>query len=292
MSMKIGVSKRQQLSGLWVLMHPGPSLVTALAYALFAVLAARGRPDPRTLLVTVVGMIALQFAISALNDYCDREADLLSQKAKPVARGVLAPGIALGATAALIVLMVVCYAPYGLTPLAIVTAFLVLGIAYDLGLKSTPLGGVVMGLAFPLVPLLAWDLFARVTPALYWTFPLILALGIAVHLADALPDYAADSAASAHGLTQLLGDKALLTSWLCVVGANLLIVLLAVTGLTPARWGVLLTTAALVALVILAAALVARLSGWPERSRLRANFALTVAAGLITVTGWLLSAVL
>jgi 4-hydroxybenzoate polyprenyltransferase len=286
------VSPRERLLGLWRLMHPGPSLVTALAYAAFALLAAHGRPDPTRLLVTLVGMIGLQFAISALNDYCDREADAHSEKNKPLARGVLPAWVALVATLLLTALMIACYAPYGWSPLLIAGGFLALGFAYDLGLKSTPLGGVLMGLAFPLLPLLAWDLFASVRPALYWTFALGLALGLAIHLADALPDAAADSAAGAHGLTQALGRYALATCWLLLAAANVLVIVLALAGLTPVRPLALLIAEPLAGVALLAAVINGRASKRPERARLRLNFLLTILIALVTAIGWLISAVL
>jgi 4-hydroxybenzoate polyprenyltransferase len=237
-------------------------------------------------------MIGLQFAISALNDYCDRTADALSHKVKPVARGVLPPWVALLATLVFTTVMVACYAPYGWAPSLIAGAFLALGFAYDLGLKSTPLGGVLMGLAFPLLPLLAWDLFATVKPALYWTFPLGLALGLALHLADALPDAADDSAAGAHGLTQALGRHALTACWLLLAAANALVIFLAVTGLAPARPAALAIAEPLAFAALLVAIVVARQSGRPERQRLRANFILTILIALVTALGWLASAVL
>lgn len=287
-----GVSARERIVGLWLMTHPGPSLVTALAYAAFALLAAHGRPDPARLLVTVVGMVGLQFAISALNDYCDREADALSHKNKPLARGALPAWVALVATTLFTVVMIVCYAPYGLAPLLIAGGFLALGFAYDLGLKSTPLGGVLMGLAFPLLPLLAWDLFASVKPALFWTFPLGLALGLAIHLADALPDAVADGAAGAHGLTQALGSHALAACWLLLAAANALVIVLAVSDLAPARPLVLYIAEPIACVGVLAAVIVARQSRWPERRRLRLNFILTVGVALVTALGWLISAVL
>jgi 4-hydroxybenzoate polyprenyltransferase len=288
------VGARQRLLGLWLLMHPGPSLVTALAYAIFALLAAHGRPDPARLAITVAGMIGLQFAISALNDYCDREADTRSAKNKPLARGTLPAWVALVATLLFTALMIACYAPYGWAPLLIASGFLALGFAYDLGLKSTPLGAVLLGLAFPLLPLLAWELFASVAPALYWTFALGLALGPAIHLADALPDAAADGAAGARGLTQALGRWALPTCWLLLAEANALVIVLAVTRLTPARPLALLIAEPLA----LGALLAAVINGWPRRldgrpeRRLRLNFLLTIVVALVTAVGWLASAVL
>ena len=279
-----------RLRSLWALTHPGPSLVTALAYAIFALLAAHGRPDPLTLAVTVIGMIALQFAISAFNDYRDREADKRSHKFKPVALGILPPWVALAATACFTAVMIACYAPYGLAPLLIAGDFLVLGFAYDLGLKSTPLGAVMMGLAFPLLPLLAWDLFATVTPALFWTFPLGLALGASINIADALPDAATDSAAGAHGLTQTLGRYALGVEWALLAGAGLLVVILAALSITPARPVVLLIATPLSLVLLLAAIIIVQWSRWPERQRLRANFLLTVLTALVLAVGWVASA--
>ncbi len=278
------------LRSLWALTHPGPSLVTALAYAVFALLAAHGRPNPITLIVTVIGMIALQFAISAFNDYRDREADALSHKFKPLALGILPPWVALAATALFTAIMVACYAPYGLYPLLIVGAFLVLGFAYDLGLKSTPLGAVMMGLAFPLLPLLAWDLFAHVTPALFWTFPLGLALGASINIADALPDLAADQASGGRGLAQALGRYAVSVEWALLACAGGLVIVLAALGATPSRPIVLLITTPLSLALLLAAILQYQRRERPEQQRLRANFILTIIIALVIAVGWVASA--
>jgi 4-hydroxybenzoate polyprenyltransferase len=279
------------LKGLWALTHPGPSLVTALAYAIFALLAAHGLPDPVTLTVTLIGMIALQFAISAFNDYRDREADALSHKFKPLALGILPPWVALAATALFTLVMVACYAPYGMGPLLIAGAFLVLGFAYDLGLKSTPLGAVMMGLAFPLLPLLAWELFASLKPALFWTFPIGLAIGASINIADALPDVAADKAAGGRGLTQALGRYALGVEWLLLAGSSLLVIVLAAAGATPSRPAVLVVTAPLSLLLLLAALFLSQGRERPERQRLRANFILTVLTALVIAVGWIASAI-
>lgn len=280
------------LVSMWALVHPGPSLVTALAYAGFAALAAHGRLDPGKLAVTVTGMIALQFAISAFNDYRDREADRISHKFKPVALGLLSPRMALLATACYTIIMVACYAPYGLNPLLIASAYLLLGFAYDLGLKSTPLGAVMLGLAFPLLPLLAWDLFATVHSALYWTFPIGLAIGASINIADAAPDVVADRAAGGYGLTQALGRYALGVGWALLAGAAVLIVTLAQAGITPAR-PIVLAISMSVALGLLVCAIVFYQRARRSLSqRLRANFILTVVIALVIAAGWVASALM
>jgi 4-hydroxybenzoate polyprenyltransferase len=278
-----------RLRGLFALIHSGPSLASALAYVVFAVIAARGQPNLKTLAATAVGMVALQFAISALNDYCDREADKHSHKFKPLAQGILPAWFALAVTAILTALMIVCYAPFGITPLLIAGAYLILGFAYDLGLKTTPLGALLMGLAFPLLPLLAWDLFAHVTPALYWAFPLGLAIGASIHIADALPDLAADRASGGRTLALALGPAAPEAQWILLVGANLLIIVLAVTGVAPAQPALLgIATGAAFALIA-AGLIIARQHDWPESRRLRANFILVILAALAIAVGWVIS---
>lgn len=286
-----GRSGPSRLAAVWTLTHPGPSLVTALAYALCALVAARGRPDSSRLLITVIGMIALQFAISTLNDYCDREADKYSHKFKPLATGLLPPWVALALTAIFVALMVACYAGYGLAPLLAAGAFLALGVIYDVGAKSTPLGAVLMGMAFPLLPLLAWQLFAQVKPALYWTFPIGLALGIGISLADALPDAAADGAAGSRSLAQALGKHALAACWLSLAGANALVIALALTRLTPARPLALLIAEPLALGALGISVALGRSQTRQEAERLRLNFVLTVIIALITALGWLISAI-
>lgn len=277
-----------RLRGLWTLMHPGPSLASALAYAIFAVIAAHGRPNLTTLAMTIVGMVALQFAISALNDYYDREADKRSHKFKPLAQGILPAWSALAVTVILTALVIACYAPFGAMALLIASAYLILGFAYDLGLKA-PLGAVLMGLAFPLLPLLAWDLFAHVTPVLFWAFPLGLAIGASIHIADALPDLAADRAAGERTLALALGRAAPATQWILLVAANLLVIVLAVTGVAPTQ-PALLSAATSIAFALIAAGLIVdRQREWPTSRRLRANFILAILAALAIAVGWIVS---
>lgn len=278
-----------RLRSMWALMHPGPSLATALAYGALTLLAARGRPPLATFVVTFAGMIALQFAISAFNDYRDRKADAFSHKFKPVALGILSPRAALIATAILMVMMIACYAPYGLAPLGIASAFLILGLAYDLGLKATPLGALLMGAAFSLLPLLAWTLFASVKPALFWMFPIGLALGAAIHIADALPDLNADRAAGARTLAQTLGYFALATEWALLTFATLLPLALAGLGWTSARAPVLATATLLPLALVAASIFLSRLMPRDMRA-LRLNFILTVMAALVIGVGWVASA--
>jgi 4-hydroxybenzoate polyprenyltransferase len=280
---------RARLAGVWAVMHPGPSLLTVGAYLLCAFIAAGGRPAPARLAFSALGMVCMQFAISALNDYCDRAADARNpakRQRKPLVLGLVSPAFALGAALALAVAMFALFIPFGPVSVALAAIFLALGFAYDLGIKATPASGLMHGLAFPTIPLLAWEIFARLTPALFTAIPLGLALGIGIHLADAIPDAEADAAAGVHGLTQALSARAPFACWgafgaaISVVGA---------LALAHARGGHLvmaLSGAALALALLLGAIRSFRAVAVPAKTRYRRHFLLLVGAALTLVVAW------
>lgn len=277
---------RARLGGLWALLHPGPSLLTVGAFILCAVIAAQGQPDPAKLALSALGMVCQQFAISALNDYCDRAADAQSlHKRKPIVLGLVTPRYALLLALALAAAMVILFAPFGWLAEVFAGTFLALGFAYDLGIKSTPFSGVMHGLAFPTIPLLAWTIFAHLTPALFWVVPLGMALGIGLHLADALPDAEADARAGVRGLTQALGGNALAVCWGAFVVGMVIVALLAVSG-ERSRLPLALACDALASGLLLAA-----IQTWREQSmkvaqRLKRNFGWLVATAFVLVVGF------
>jgi 4-hydroxybenzoate polyprenyltransferase len=281
----------RRLGGAWALLHPGPSLVTVLAFLLFALIAAGGHPPLPKLILTTLGMACIQFAISTLNDYCDRAADRLSTKRKPIVLGLVSPQFALWLTAAFVAGMVLCYAPFGPGPFALAIFALALGVAYDLGVKRTPFSGIMLGLEFPTLPLLAWALFATVHPALYWTYLIGLALGLAIHLADALPDAVVDAQAGARGLTQVLGSHALAACWGLCASAIGLTLLLGGMGLAHARWPILLVADVIAAGLLGVAIFTNRTGASTLASRLRTNFLCVVGIAFATALGWLIAAV-
>jgi 4-hydroxybenzoate polyprenyltransferase len=277
----------RKLSGYWTLVHPGPSLLTVAAFALCAFIAAGGQPAIGKLLVASLGMVCQQFAISALNDYCDRAADARSShKRKPIVLGVVTPTEALVVTAICIVGMFLCFAPFGFVAVGLASVFLALGFAYDLGVKSTPISGVMHGLAFPTIPLLAWSIFAHISPALLWVLPLGMALGIGLHLADAIPDADADAAAGVRGLTQTLGRNALAVCWSAFALAVVIIALLAWGRITPARLPWLLGLELLAAGLLFAAIISYRQQSVLRATRLKRNFLWLVAVAFVIVVGF------
>lgn len=281
---------RARLAGLWRLMHPGPSLLTVLAFDVCALLAARGRPEIARLAVATLGLVCMQFSISALNDYCDRAADALqTRKRKPIVAGLVPAPLALWLALALAAGMVLCFAPFGAVPLLLAATFLALGFAYDLGVKSTPASGLMHGLAFPTIPLLAWALFATLRPALFWAFPLGLAIGVGLHLADALPDAEDDARAGVRGLTQVLGPRALAVCWGAFAAADIVLAGLAAAWAMPIVGvpALILAATTVAGLALLAGAVQATRRAPALSSGLKQQFVWLASAALVAVAGWL-----
>jgi len=278
--------------GLLQVTHPLPSALYVLAVAIFSLLAAGAHhtsPDASELARALVGVACAQIAIGSLNDYRDRAADALHQPNKPIARGVIASWEALAlvtlATLANIGLMAT------LGPFAFALGLLIegLGVAYDLWFKGTPVSGLLYAIYFPLIPLLAWALFGNWQPFLLWLLPIGALLGVAMNIANSLPDLEGDLASGARGLPHLLGlRRGLYAAWAAPVGVVILIWTLHLSRLAPAHLPALLVaTAAGLLSVALAILLYLRK---PLPVTLKVTFYVQ-ALGVITLAGAWLAAV-
>jgi 4-hydroxybenzoate polyprenyltransferase len=273
--------------GLFWLGHPGPVFFHLLAITLFALLAVWPRPIWTVVLLVVGAHTAMQLAIAMLNDYCDRERDAVGKPEKPIPRGLVTPREALLAGGVMIALMLLLLLP--LPPLAwlLSLAYLALGMAYNLGLKATPFSGVVFALAMPLIPLYAFAGVGRGLTLLVWLIPLGLLLGVALNLANSLPDLEADVASGARTLAVVLGLKrSFATVTILLILAALLILSLTISGALPVQPLILTVTLALSGL-LLAVILGLTGAGKPRATR-RLFFYLTTLTCLVLAGGWLI----
>jgi len=279
-----------RVAGAWALMHPGPSLLTVAAYVLCAVLAAGAHPALGALALTALGMACMQFSISALNDYRDRAADARNpNKRKPLVLGAVSPGFALWSAVILAAAMFASFIPFGLVSVVLAGIFLGLGFAYDLGVKATPFSGLMLGLAFPTIPLLAWNIFAHLTPALFTVLPLGLALGLGIHLADAIPDAEADAAAGVRGLTQALGKHAPLVCVAAFYSASVFCIEL--TVFRPFQEEFLLArAAAFVSITLVTIAIISfRTPHLLDAVRFKRFFPFLMGSAFMTVIAWFIA---
>jgi 4-hydroxybenzoate polyprenyltransferase len=228
-SSELTISPGEKALAFWRMLHPTPSLITVLASGCFVLLAAKGLPPLDRLFQLLVIEAARQFSISAFNDYFDRDVDR-GRPDKPVALGVIGPGVALAAGVAFGVLALGLSLPLGWRFTLLTAIGLVGGLLYDAGLKSTALSWLPFSLAFPTLPLWAWaGVYPNepFPPQLLWVVPVGAVLVLSIHLADTIPDLTADTRAGVRGLAHRLGMKrSLALCWGSLVAAVLLTLVL------------------------------------------------------------------
>ncbi|HEV2461993.1 MAG TPA: UbiA family prenyltransferase [Ktedonobacterales bacterium] len=141
-----------------------------------------------------------------------------------------------------------------LRPFALFAAvgYLVLGQAYNLELKSTPVRGILLALAMPLLPLYAFAGVGRVPAMVIWFLRIRALLGVSVNLANALPDVEKDAASNANTLAVTLGVKGSFTARpLLIAPAALLIGALTFSQVVPAQLWLMLPILGLTVLALL-----------------------------------------
>jgi 4-hydroxybenzoate polyprenyltransferase len=182
--------------------HPEPTAAVTAVSAALAVAVGRGVAG--TVAVTLA-VLAGQLSIGWMNDYLDRDRDVLSARAdKPVAVGMLDPAVVRRAT----VLAAAAVVPLSLLSglfagslhlLAVASAW-----AYNLRLKATPFSVLPYAVSFGLLP-------AFITaglpgqPVIGWLVAAGALLGAAAHFANVLPDIDDDLRTGVRGLPHLLG---------------------------------------------------------------------------------------
>lgn len=283
----------QRVGGLVRVTHPAPVAMYMLLMVVLAPLAALS--GHRALFGGDVVRLALamgcaQAAIGTLNDFCDRALDAASKPQKPLVRGTVMPGEALALVVILTGLAILIAQPFGLAAALILAAIMALGFAYDLRFKGTWVSAVLFALHFPLLPIFVWAALGVWRPFLPWILPLGAALGIAMNIANSLPDLADDINAGVRGLPHVLGlrcDLALV--WAIPIALSLLIWLLHLTGLAPALllW---LTVATLVAVVSTAATLLLYRRK-PTAATLTVNFYAQAFAAMAFASCWLVAVI-
>lgn len=271
--------------GFFLLAHPGPVAFHIIALSAFALFAARDRPVWGVIALVVAAHAAMQLSISMMNDYCDRRLDALSKPGKPIVRGWVTPREALGAGLFMALLMVALLLPLNPLALVISLAYLALGQAYNFGLKATPWSGIVFSLAIALIPLYALAGVSRITPVSFWLVPVGSLVGVALNLANSLPDIEGDQAGGARTLAVMLGAR---WSFICcpllIAAAAALMGALIALGIVAAQpW----TLAALLVIALVAIGTMALFFGPQQPIQTRTlYFYLVASTCLLLGIGW------
>jgi 4-hydroxybenzoate polyprenyltransferase len=221
--------------------HPVPgAAVTAFAAALTRAAGGSWTTVARTAAAVGAGQLALGWANDAVDAEVDRRA---GRTDKPVADGRLSRGLvaaaALAATASAVPLSAALGRRAGRLHLVALAA----GLTYDVGVKGTPASPVPYLAFFGALPAVAAQAAGRRPPLLLcWVGATV---GLAGHLANTVPDAAADAATGVRGLPQRLGPAASRAgAGALVVAADALVLARARTALRPASRALLVAAAA------------------------------------------------
>jgi 4-hydroxybenzoate polyprenyltransferase len=229
----------------------------------------------------------MQLAIAILNDFCDRRADEQSKKQKPIPLGLITPREALCLGLLCIVLMLILLFPLNRLALLISLLYLALGLGYNLGLKATPLSGVVFALAIPLIPVYAFVGANRFAPFLGWFIPIAALLGVAINLANSLPDIEEDRTSKVYTLAVVLGiQSTYLVCTLCLLLGAAVIGFLTFTQVVPAQNPLILSLLVIACPGILIAYVFFRAR--QEKYLRQRYFYVVVCTGLLLAVGWLI----
>jgi len=174
------------------------------------VLMAHGRPPLDRLLGVGAKLTSQQVAISLHNDWCDRELDCKAKPWRAIPSGLIAPTSVRSGAWALAALSLIVSLGANWLELILDAVGLAAGFAYNARLKRTALSWLPFAVAFPLLPLFgaaSIDGFDRVFRLALPCFAAGAPLGVAIHLADTLPDLRQDRAHGLRGVGYWLGVR-------------------------------------------------------------------------------------
>src|SRR6266487_462698 len=288
------ISQKRRLSeiflGFFLLSHPAPVLLHIIGVTVFTLLAAWPRFIWSTIFLVIAAHATMQVSIAVINDYCDRKLDAAGKPQKPIPRRLVYPHEALLGGLVMMGVMVLLLLPLNRLALLVSLGYLLLGQGYNLGLKRTPLSGIVFALAMPLIPLYAFAGMGRILPVLFWLVPVGVLLGVALNLANALPDIEEDAAEDAKTLAVVLGVKrSLLLCRSLIVAGAMLIGMLAVSRVVPVQRWVLISTLLVTGLAVICLFLFSR----DERSMRgrKLHFYMTALTCIALASGWLIGVI-
>lgn len=208
--------------------HPGPSLLVTVVLVAIAGLAERRLPGGVLALQLIGAMLPVQLCIGVINDVVDLPADAVAKPHKPLVRGVVARSTAAWVGVALGAIGLAIAATINLETLGLDALALGAGLAYDLGLRGTPLSWAPWWGGMAVLPLEGYASVGSIPSRLLILIPLSGLIAIGLHFANALPDIHGDRIAGRRSLPVLVGASR--TRWagpLLISVAGLLALVLA-----------------------------------------------------------------
>jgi 4-hydroxybenzoate polyprenyltransferase len=276
---------RKVIRGYLHLPHTVPVIAVLASTAAFAVVAADKMPPIGTLTTMLLATLGGQVVVGVVNELVDAETDARVKPTKPIPAGeVSIRGARLLSLLGLLA-MFIFGARLGWTSLLICLFGNGVGIAYSLWFKRTIFAWLPYFVALPLVPIWAFVTVAEFDARLLMLYPLGSLAAVAIHLAQSLPDVAADRAAGIRNLTNEFGETWSFLLAVALVGMSAL-----VAGAAASLWneepGFVVSAAMLVAAMVVGNALLFR---WKRRIGVMACFPCIAASSGILGIAWVVA---
>ncbi len=190
------------------IIHPFPTLLNVAATAGLAFVAADGSPEASKLVRMMLVMFFAQSAIGVTNDLFDRDLDARAKPWKPLVSGALRPSTAIGLSLGLIGAAAVVAVTLGAASFALAMLGMACGLAYDVWFKRSLFSAIPFMIAIPTLPIWVWVTLGQWQDALWWLLPLGALIGLALHLANTLPDLDDDARHGVRGMAHRMGAVA------------------------------------------------------------------------------------
>ena len=155
-----------------------------------------------------LSMVALQFAIGALNDIVDAPADVGRVPPKPIPSGAISVHTAQAVVAVAALLGVALGAAVGFHVVVLAVVVLAIGFGYDLFAKGTPWSWLPFAVGIPVLPVYGWlGATGTLPPFFAVLLPMAALAGAALAIANARVDIDGDRAAGTRSVATALGDE-------------------------------------------------------------------------------------
>jgi 4-hydroxybenzoate polyprenyltransferase len=187
--------------------HPGPSVLVTVVLVAIAGLAEHRVPDATRIAQLIGAMLPVQLCIGVINDVVDIRADALTKPYKPLVRGVVSRSTATWVGVVLGVVGLAVAATINLATLGFDALALGAGLAYDLGLRRTPLSWVPWWGGMAVLPLEGYASAGSIPTQLLVLVPLSALVAVGLHFANALPDIDGDRRAGRRSLPVIAGNR-------------------------------------------------------------------------------------
>ncbi len=265
--------------------HFTPLATVVAVTGLLALIIAGSSLEAGELGRMMLAMLGGQIVVGVANELVDAEDDRLTKPSKPIPAGLVSQRGAMALGGAGFALMVAAGVSLGPASFLILLAGTGIGVAYSLWFKRSRFAWLPYLIALPLIPVWVAVTLDRFEPALLLLFPLGGLAGLAVQLAQSIPDIEPDRAAGIDSLTTRLGEqRALSLCWASML-VSLLLAACAVVARDAWDWQMWLAGTTVVALTTLDVVLFRR----RRRAGVMAAFPCTATSAAVLALAWVAS---